>query len=180
MKFSRGRVGTGLALVALAGMLLGAMPAAEAANCINVPETCILGSLTATDMRIRDADASDRIRFRADFSLGAASDGINPQAETVTIRLSTAAGIFYEKTVEGFTRTSRGWSLNDAERTRTGIERFDIKEDGTISFVDRATAIPAQPYPVIDLRIVVGDDDLRGVAPMTELPAGSGSWRLAP
>jgi len=26
MKFSRGRVGTGLALVALAGMLLGAMP----------------------------------------------------------------------------------------------------------------------------------------------------------
>ena len=165
--------------MALAGIVFGAMPVAEAANCIVVPETCIRGSLTATDMRIRDTDATDKIRFRADFSLGTASDGINPQTETVTIMLSTAAGIFYERTLDGFTRTSRGWSLNDAERTRTGIERFDILEDGRILFVDRATTVPAQPYPAIDLRIVIGDDDLTGVALMTEMPAGSGSWRLA-
>lgn len=149
------------------------------------------GRLTFTDLRIRDADSTDRLRFRADFTLGAASNGIDPATEQVTIKLSTpGGGQFYPmsgvNSISGFdvkgNPPRRRWSLSDVERARTGIERFDIDEDPgntwSIFFRDRSSDIPADDFSTVNAEIVIGNDRLTGSAELAQRPSGSGSWRL--
>lgn len=96
----------------------------------------VAGNLTFTSFGVNDA--VDRIRFRADYTLGSGSDGTNPAAEPVTIKLSTPGGWqFYPEPdfnpLNGFDVQGRApkrrWTLNDGERARTGIERLVFDED---------------------------------------------------
>jgi hypothetical protein len=50
-------------------------------------------SLSFTSFPLRDADSADRIRFRADYTLGTGNNGINPRLESVTVKLTTLAGV---------------------------------------------------------------------------------------
>jgi hypothetical protein len=151
------------------------------------------GALNFTQFRIRDTDSADRVRFRADFTLGATSDGINPAAEPVTIKLSTpSGGQFYPSPdfnpLNGFNaqgRTpKRRWTLTDAERARTGIEQLVFDEDpnnsGGFSLRDFRAAIPPGDYSVVNVEITIGTgataDRLTGAASLVEKPAGSGRW----
>ena len=56
------------------------------------PATAVPGTLAPTHMRIRDTDSSDRLRLRADFTLGGTSNGLNPASEPMQITLSTPLG----------------------------------------------------------------------------------------
>jgi hypothetical protein len=150
------------------------------------------GTLAITSLRIRDADSTDRLRFRADFTIGAGNNGIDPASENVTVRLSTPAGAqFYPPPASDFnpitgfdargTAPRRRWSINASEQTRTGIERFDIDEDpnnsGGVSLRDATTNVPAIDYSTVNAEIVIGDDMLTGTVHLEQSPPGSGRWR---
>lgn len=153
------------------------------------------GALNFTQFRIRDTDSADRVRFRADYTLGAASNGVNPAAEPVTIKLSTpAGGQLYPSPdfnpLNGFNaqgRTPRRrWTLTDAERARSGIEQLIFDEDpnnsGGVSLRDFRATIPPGDYSVVNVEITIGTgataDRLTGAASLVEKPEGSGRWRL--
>jgi len=148
------------------------------------------GTLTFTRLRIRDSESTDRLRFRADYTLGTGTNGIDPSSEPVTLKLSSTAGVFYTQTLNGFSISGqaprRRWTLNDAERTRTGIEQMVIDEDpnntGGIFLRDTRTDPGTGDYSTVMAEIVIGTgaaaDKLTGSAMLVQKPAGSGSWRL--
>jgi hypothetical protein len=155
----------------------------------------VAGTLSFTSFRLRDPDSTDRIQFRADYTLGSGSDGIDPAAEPVTIKLSTpAGGQFYPapgvNPLNGFdvrgSAPRRRWTLNDSERARTGIEQFVLDEDpdnsGGVSFRDGRTSLADADYSTVNVEITIGtgatQDRLTGTANLVQKPAGSGSWRL--
>lgn len=158
-----------------------------------MPPTPIMGGLDFTDFRIRDTDSADRLRFRADFTLGAGSDGIDPGTELVAFRLSTPSyGQFYPAPAADFNPLSgfdvqgrtprRRWSLNDAERTRTGIERLDFDENsnqtGAIILRDLRTSLPSLDYSTVTVMVDSGFNLFSDTIQLVEKRAGSGQWRL--
>jgi hypothetical protein len=155
----------------------------------------VAGMLTFTRFRLRDTDSVDRIRFRADYALGSGSNGIDPAAEPVTIKLSTpGAGQFYPSPdfnpLNGFDVhgrvPKRRWTLNDAERARTDIERLVFDEDpnnsGGVFLRDFRTNLADFDYSTVNVEITIGTgaapDRLTGTANLVERPPGSGKWRL--
>lgn len=153
-----------------------------------------LGTLTFTKLRLRDTDSVDRLRFRADYTLGSTSDGIDPATQPVTVKLSTPAGQFYPlpdfNPLNGFTvqvqTNRRRWALNDAERARTGIERIEIDEDpnktGAFFLRDFRTTVLYTDYSTVNVEVTIGtgasQDKLTGTATLVQKPPGSGRWRL--
>lgn len=148
------------------------------------------GNLTFTRFRIRDTDSTDRLAFRADFQLGTGTNGINPAAETVAVKLSTAQGEFYAQTLNGFNvrgqTPRRRWVLNDAERARTGIEQMVIEEDpnnsGSIFLRDVRNECGTREFTNVTVEVIIGAgaaaEVLTGSAELVEVPAGSGRWRF--
>lgn len=152
-------------------------------------------ALTFTSFRLRDVDSIDRVMFRADYELAAGSDGIDPAVEPVTIKLSTpAGGQFYPSPdfnpLDGFDvqrqAPRRRWTLDDAERARTGIEQFLFDEDpdnsGGVTLRDFRADLAEADYSIVDVEITVGtgaaQDRLTGTVNLVERPAGSGRWRF--
>ena len=157
------------------------------------PATQIMGALAFTDFRIRDDGSADRLRFRADFTLGAGSDGIDPSTELVAVKLSTPTyGQYYPARAADFNPLSgfdvlgrtprRRWSLNAAERTRTGIERLDFDENphqtGAIVLRDLRTSLPTLDYSTVIVMVDSGFDRFTETIQLVEKRAGSGQWRL--
>ena len=153
------------------------------------PVDPVKGSLTFSRFRVRDFESNDRLRFSADFKLGASTNGINPGTEQVTVRLSTPAGEFYNQVLNGFTvkglAPRRRWTLSDAERTRTGIERFDIDENpsssGALFLRDVRLRAGTGFFETVNVEIVFGAgaaaDKLLGIVMLMEKPDGSGKWQ---
>jgi hypothetical protein len=156
----------------------------------------VAGTLNFTSFRLRDADSADRIRFRADYTLGASSDGINPSLDPVSLKLFDMFGTQIYPTPDfnplaGFDVQGkvgkRRWTLNDAERARTGVERLLIDEDPSqragIAFRDIRTAVADTDFSTVKVEITIGmgatADKLTGTANLVEKPFGSGTWRLA-
>jgi hypothetical protein len=157
----------------------------------------VAGKLNCTRLRLNDADSTDRVRFRADYTLGTGSNGIDPTTEQVTLKLSTAAGQFYPTSPDfnpltGFDVKGvvgkRRWTLNDATRTTSGIEQLAFDEDpasgsggpptGAVVLRDLKTTLATMDFSTVNLEVTVGTDKLVGTATMVEKPAGSGKWRL--
>jgi hypothetical protein len=156
----------------------------------------VAGKLNFTRLRLRDADSVDRIQFRADYTLGNGSDGINPAGEPVTIKLSTpSGGQFYPSPdfnpLSGFdvqgNAPKRRWTLNDGERARTNIERLAFDENpagsGSVFLRDFRASLADADFSTVNVEITIGTgataDKLTGTANLVQKPAGSGSWRLA-
>ncbi len=147
----------------------------------------VAGALGFTRFRIRDTDSADRLAFRADFQLGAASNGFDPTTEPVAIQLSTpGCCVFYAQTLNGFTvrgkAPRRRWVLTDAERQRTGIEQLVIDEDpgnaGAIVLRDARTELFDDYFGTVNAVISIGagalGDVLSGTARLEERRAGRG------
>ncbi len=135
-------------------------------------------------MRLKD-DNNDKVRFRAAFTLGSSSDGINPVTEPVTVMMTNANGQFYSANLPAgsfeLKRNDRPvrWALTDAARQSTGIERFDILLDNEeIFFVDRRATLPTGSFANVSLTLVIGNDSGTGSVMLVERPAGSGRWSL--
>jgi len=154
----------------------------------------IAGTVNFTALRLNDTDSTDRVRFRSDYSLGAGSSGIDPSTQPVTLRLSTPnGGQFYPppaadfNPLDGFnvqgTVGKRRWTLNDSERTRTGIESLTFDEStatmGAISLRDSKASIPNVDFSKVTVEVDVASNQLAGSAALVQKPAGSGSWRLS-
>jgi hypothetical protein len=152
------------------------------------PVHFIPGALNVTHFRLRDPDSTDQVRFRGDFTLSSGSNGIDPATQPVSIALSTAAGQFYPSPaadfnpLNGFITMKRRWTLNDAERVRSGIERLDIdlNSDGTgaVFLRDVRTTLPTLDYSTVGVYVLIGDDLLTGTVHLVEKPLGSGRWRF--
>jgi hypothetical protein len=155
------------------------------------PATAVAGNLTFTHFRIRDDDTTDRLRFRADYTLGSGSDGIDPAAEGVTLKLSTpAGGQFYPSPdfnpIHGFqthgNAPHRRWTLTAAEKARTGIEQLEITEgsasSGNMFLRDRSINLPDGDYSTVNAEVTIGSDRLTGTVHLVEKKPGSGKWRM--
>ena len=121
------------------------------------------------------------------------------------MRLSTPThGPFYSQTLDGFDvrgqTPRRRWTLNDAEKTRTGIERLVIDEDpqnkggaflrdqhlsvpgpqtkGGVFLRDQHLSLPDADYSTVKVEIEVGLDLLTETIHLEQKPAKSGKWRL--
>jgi hypothetical protein len=155
----------------------------------------VAGTLSFTRFRLRDSDSVDRIQLRADYTLGTGSNGINPAVEPVTIQLSTpGGGQFYPSPdfnpLNGFDVQGavgkRRWTLNDAERLRTGIERCNFDEhpmnSGSVFLRDFRTNLADANFSTVNVEITIGtgaaEDKLTGTVNLVEKPLGSGRWRL--
>ena len=170
----------------------GSAPEVPASNAVNwdtlgLPRNVDFPiGLTVDEMRLKD-DNNDKVRFRAAFTLGAGSDGINPVTEPITLMMSNAIGQFYSANLPAgsfdLKRNDRPvrWALTDAARQSTGIERFDILLDKKeIFFVDRRTTLPSGSFANVSLTLVIGNDSGTGSVMLVEKPAGSGRWSLRP
>jgi hypothetical protein len=152
------------------------------------PVHSIPGTLNVTHIRLRDPDSTDQVRFRGDFTLSSGSNGIDPATQPVSIALSTAAGQFYPSPaadfnpLNGFIAMKGRWTLNDAERVRSGIERLDIdlNSDGTgaVFLRDVRTTLPTLDYSTVGVHVLIGDDLITGTVHPVEKPLGSGRWRF--
>jgi len=86
----------------------------------------------------------------------------------VALRLFKADGLrIYpvgtDKMPVGFVPITGGWSISDSEKTRTGIQEFQILQTGDPSFfvfklADTRTSLPQGDYNQVRLDMVIGDD----------------------
>lgn len=135
--------------------------------------------------------------------LGAPDDGVLICAEGTALCASTTstgafridevpAGLSFKllAVLNGFTvkgqTPRRRWTLNAAECTRTGIERFDLDEDpnksGALFLRDVRCEAGTGSFASVKVEIVIGTgataDKLNGTAALMQQPDGSGKWRL--
>jgi hypothetical protein len=68
-----------------------------------------------------------------------------------------------DKMAVGFVPITGGWSISIAEKTRTGIQEFQILQTGDPSLfvfklVDTRTSLPQADYNHVRIEMVIGDD----------------------
>jgi hypothetical protein len=151
---------------------------------IAVPTTF---TLSLSEIQLRAAGAPDKVQVQGTFQLAGASDGIDPAAQPVSLRLSTPAGEFYPALasglmpISGFDVTPTGWAISATEKRRTGIQSFVIDRTPTgfsFSLVDTGTALPALDYTAVSVELVIGNDAGSASASLRQWPASSGNWQL--
>lgn len=169
----------------LAPTVLIAAPADAAIACSDrAPQPGSFATLCVTRIRIRDAETTDRVRMRGEFALAAGSQGIDPAAEPVSLRLSTPAGVFYHLSVGPGSFDTRGtpgnrrWVLTDTARDSTGVERLVILEQGEFILVERPVNLPTLAFSSTTFELIIGATFGSVNMEMVESPPGSGSWRL--
>jgi hypothetical protein len=133
------------------------------------------------------AETDDIVQVRGHFLLGAASTGIDPATQPVSLRLLVPSGerVYPSATdfmpVTGFVPTADGWSLSSAEKSRTGLQAFEITrtdEPGRFAFslVDTQTPLAVRDYGLVWVELTIGDD--AGEAPRA-LTERNGTWTLS-
>jgi hypothetical protein len=69
-----------------------------------------------------------------------------------------------DKMPVGFVPITGGWTISAAEKTRTGIEDFQILQPATlrslslIKLVDTRTSLPKADYSQVRIEMVIGND----------------------
>ena len=131
--------------------------------------------------------ADDFVHVKGEFTLGAASHGIDPATQPVSLRLLVPPGhrVYPSESdimpITGFVPTADGWAISSAEKARTGLQAFDIsrtEEPGrfAFNFVDTSTDLAVRDYDVVWVDLRIGDD--AGNAHET-LVEKNGSWTLS-
>ncbi len=121
-----------------------------------------------TSLQLKPSGA-EKVQIDLDVTLDAASDGINPPGETVSLQLFNADGSKFYPTafgdlVNGFVATTGGWSISDAAKTATGIQAFNINRTAdplrfTIHYVDTRTGLVQDPlYRSVSAKLTIGND----------------------
>ena len=108
----------------------------------------------------------------------------------MTLTFSTPAGAFYPPQASTvfpiqpgefelrYDGGVRSWRLTYAARQRTGIERFDIFENGSILFIDRRTSLPSLVYNHVKVELTIGNHVGTAESTLIEHVCGSGRWRV--
>ena len=132
-------------------------------------------------------NASEKAFVEGTFTLGAGSDGIDPVADQVALRLfkPDGSGIYpvgTDKMPAAVQATADGWAITAAEKTRTGIENFTIMKTADprqfgYKLVDTKTGLLQSDYGRVTLELIIGNDS--GRVDMSLTRASNGLWRLA-
>lgn len=133
------------------------------------------------------AEADDIVKVQGQFQLGSASDGIDPATQPVSLRLLVPPGerLYPSGTdfmpVTGFVPTADGWALSAAEKSRTGLQAFDITrtgEPGRFAFnvVDTQTPLAPRDYGLVWVELTIGDDAGEAARALVER---NGTWTLS-
>lgn len=144
-----------------------------------------LASFQVTQLQIRTRDANDKIKVNANFS-PAAGQSPNPTTQPVAMTLTRGmdtepfwptAGVM---PISGFTfNGSDTYSIDSAEKARTGLQTFDIKNGWSLQCVDTRAALALADYSQVLVRFQIGQSAGQQVVRMVENPVGSGNWQLA-
>lgn len=129
----------------------------------------------------------DIVKIQGQFVLDAASDGIDPFTQPVALRVYVPPGerVYPSGSdfmpVTGFVPTAGGWALSEAEKTRTGVQAFDISrtdEPGrfAFNFVDTRTPLAPRDYGLVWVELTVGDDAGEATRALVERNA---TWTLS-
>ena len=133
------------------------------------------------------AETDDIVKVQGRFLLAAAGTGIDPATQPVSLRLLVPPGarVYPSGTdfmpITGFVPTAGGWALSRAEKTRTGLQAFDITRTDqpggyTFNIVDTQTPVAARDYSVVVVELTIGDD--AGEAANTLVERNS-TWTLS-
>jgi hypothetical protein len=131
--------------------------------------------------------ADDIVHIQGAFLLGTGSEGIDPATQPVALRLLVPPGerVYPSGTdfmpMAGFVPTADGWALSSAEKTRTGLQAFDIKRTDQpagfmFNFVDTRTSLAARNYGVVWVVLTIGDDTGEADEALVEK---NGTWTLS-
>lgn len=136
---------------------------------------------------VRAAETDDIVKVQGQFLLGPASDGIDPATQPVSLRLLVPPGerVYPSATdfmpITGFVPTADGWALSSTEKTRTGLQAFDITrtdEPGRFAFnlVDTQTPLAPRDYGLVWVELTIGDDSGEAARALAERNA---TWTLS-
>ena len=144
-------------------------------------------SFLLTDLQVRARANNDKIQVKAIF-IPASGQTTDPatQAVSLTLRRSADSSPFWPtlfgNPITGFTLNGVDtYALSPAEKTRTGLQAFDIKK-GVWSFftaVDTRTALSPLDYSQVLVEFRVGGQVGVQLVRMIENPLGSGNWRFS-
>ena len=132
-------------------------------------------------------NAAEKVHFEGIFTLDAGSDGIDPAAEGVELRLFKPDGTrVYPVGIDtmpiAFEASSTGWTITPAEKNRTGIQAFTITGTADpmqfgFKLVDTRSGLQASDYSNVQLKLDIGNDS--GSVAMNLVQSSNGLWRLA-
>lgn len=131
-------------------------------------------------------NASEKVHIEGSFALDPSSNGINPAVETVALRLFKPDGsriypVGTDKMPVAMVPITGGWSISAAEKTRTGIQDFQVLQTGDPSFfvfklVDTRTSLPQGDYSQVRLDLQIANDT--GTVDAALVPVNNGNWKL--
>lgn len=143
-----------------------------------------LASFQVTQLQVRTRGSNDKIKVNASFS-PAAGQSPNPTTQPIALQLLRSdLSAFWPGTdvmpITEFTFNGTDtYSISSAEKTRTGIQSFDIKAGWSLNCVDTKAALALADYSQVLVRFQIGQATGQQFARMVENPVGSGNWQLA-
>ena len=131
-------------------------------------------------------NASEKVHIEGSFALDTSSNGINPATELVALRLFKPDGsriypVGTDKMPVAMVPITGGWSISAAEKTRTGIQDFQVLQTGDPSFfvfklVDTRTSLPLGDYSQVKVDLQIADDT--GTVDAALVQVNNGNWKL--
>lgn len=132
-------------------------------------------------------NAAEKIHVEGTLALDAGSDGIDPAAEGVELRLFKPDGTrVYPVGIDTmpitFAPAANGWEITAGEKNRTGIQAFTITGTADprqfgFKLVDTRSGLQASDYSNVRLKLDIGNDS--GSVAMNLVQSSNGLWRLA-
>lgn len=141
-------------------------------------------SFLPTQVQVRTRDVNDKIKVSGNFS-PASGVTLDPttQPVTLTLKRGTDTTPFWPQAgvmpVNGFTFNGTDtYSISAAEKTRTGINAFDIKKGWTFNCVDTDALLAVADYTQVLVEFRIGTNVGLALVRLVENPIGSGNWQL--
>ena len=143
-------------------------------------------TLALTQVQLKPT-AAEKVQMQGSFRLDAASDGINPASEPVSLELRKPDGTRVYPTatnpygaITGFDVTTTGWPINASERSRTGIQSLNIVTTAdprtfTVQLVDVKTGLGVDDYSHLTAVLTIGNDQ-GSVAVTLRQQTSGGGW----
>ncbi len=143
-------------------------------------------SLALSQVQLKPT-AAEKVQMQGTFTLDAASDGINPVSEPVSLELRKPDGTRVYPTatnpygaITGFDVTTTGWAINASERSRTGIQSLNIVTTAdprtfTVQLVDVKTGLGVDDYSHLTAVLTIGNDQ-GSVAVTLRQQTSGGGW----
>lgn len=142
-------------------------------------------SFLVTDLQVRVRASNGKILAKATFA-PASGQTTDPSTQDVSLTLRRPSDsiafwpTLYANPLSGFVFNGVDtYALSPAEKTRTGLQSFDIKNGAwAFNVVDTRTALSRLDYDKVFVEFRIGSQVGFQLCNMIENPLGSGNWKL--